>query len=95
MAAPAAGRAPRILGLTGAIACGKTTVGDILLECGAVERIDADQVVHALMQANTEVTLDVAASFGEGVLNPDGSVDSTRRTFFLQHSPLGTVIDQP
>ena len=39
---------PYILGLTGNIASGKTTVGLLLLELGAAEYIDADTVVHEL-----------------------------------------------
>ena len=39
---------PYILGLTGSIACGKTTVGLQLLELGADVYLDADRVVHEL-----------------------------------------------
>jgi dephospho-CoA kinase len=72
----------RVLGLTGPIACGKTTVGDILLELGVGERIDADRVVHALMAAGTPVTRAIAHRFGN-VLSPDGEVDRRR---------LGTLV---
>ena len=72
------GRGPRVLGITGPIGCGKTTVGDILLELGALERIDADREVHALMQPGTEVTREIARRFGEAVIAPDGSVDRAR-----------------
>lgn len=74
MAGTAAG-APRILGLTGAIGCGKTTVGDMLLRLGAVERIDADTVVHELMAPGTAVTAAITDTFGTGVLRDDGAVD--------------------
>lgn len=66
---------PFVLGLTGAIGCGKTTVGDILLELGALERIDADRVVHRLMEPGTEVTAQVARAFGQHVLLPDAGVN--------------------
>src|SRR5947209_282339 len=78
MAADSARRAPRNLGITGPIGCGKTTVGDILLELGALERIDADAVVHELERSGTEVTHAVARAFGEDLLGPDGSVDRAR-----------------
>ncbi len=71
-------RASIILGLTGPIGCGKTTVGDILVELGALERIDADEVVHELMRPGTVVTARIAAAFGEAVIAPDGSVDRAR-----------------
>lgn len=66
---------PLVLGLTGPIACGKTTVGDILLELGALERIDADRVVHELMGPSSPLAAEVAATFGERMLGPDGAVD--------------------
>jgi len=71
------GPAPRILGLTGPIACGKSTVGDLLLELGALERIDADQAVHQLMLSGTPTTGQIRSTFGPQVINPDGSVDRT------------------
>jgi dephospho-CoA kinase len=69
--------APRILGLTGPIGCGKSTVGDLLLELGALERIDADQAVHQLMLSGTPTTGQIRSVFGPQVIDPDGSVDRT------------------
>jgi dephospho-CoA kinase len=68
----------RLLGLTGPIACGKTTVGDTLLTLGALERIDADRVVHALMARGTPTTQAIADAFGAQLLLPDGGVDRKR-----------------
>lgn len=68
----------RILGITGPIGCGKTTVGNILLRLGAPERIDADAVVHDLMAAGTPTTSAIHEAFGDAVLRPDGSVDRAR-----------------
>jgi len=68
-------RSPRILGLTGPIACGKTTVGGLLLRLGALSRIDADAVVHELMVVNTPVTAAIQDRFGPNVIAPDGRVD--------------------
>src|SRR5450432_2678169 len=66
---------PRIIGLTGNIACGKTVVGQMLLELGAERYIDADAVVHKLYQAGQPIALKVAEVFGGAVIAPDGSVD--------------------
>ena len=71
-------RSPRVLGLTGPIACGKTTVGDLLLRLGALARIDADTVVHELMVGNTPVTAAIQDRFGPKVVTVDGSVDRGR-----------------
>ncbi len=66
---------PRIIGITGNIACGKTAVGHMLLELGAERYIDADAVVHKLYMAGQPIAVKVAEAFGSRVLAPDGSVD--------------------
>src|SRR5437660_3828972 len=66
---------PRIIGLTGNIACGKTAVGHMLLELGAERYIDADAVVHKLYQAGQPIALQVAETFGHAVITSEGSVD--------------------
>jgi dephospho-CoA kinase len=70
--------APFVLGITGPIACGKTTAGTILLELGALARIDADEVVHSLMRPHSPVTVQVASVFGPSVITADGAVDRAR-----------------
>lgn len=62
-----------ILGLTGDIASGKSTVADFLRAKGA-EIIDADLLVRDLY-GNPEFASKVAMLFGESVLASDGSVD--------------------
>lgn len=66
---------PRILGITGNIACGKTAVGKMLLEMGAERYIDADAVVHGLYLSGQPIAVQVAQAFGSHVLASDGSVD--------------------
>lgn len=66
---------PRILGITGNIACGKTVVGQMLLEMGAERYIDADAVVHRLYQPGQPIAVQVKEAFGEAVMAADGSVD--------------------
>jgi dephospho-CoA kinase len=66
---------PRILGITGNIACGKTAVGKMLLAMGAERYIDADAVVHGLYLRGQPIAVRVAQVFGSQVLVPDGSVD--------------------
>jgi dephospho-CoA kinase len=65
---------PYIIGLTGNIACGKSTVLRRLGELGA-EVIDADLVVHALMEPGQAIWAAVREGFGTGVIAPDGRVD--------------------
>lgn len=66
---------PRIIGITGNIACGKSSVGRMLLELGAEHYIDADCIVHQLYQKGLPIAQQVAQTFGVGVLASDGSVD--------------------
>jgi len=66
---------PRILGITGNIACGKTAVGQMLLELGVEKYIDADALVHRLYLNGQPVACRVAEIFGMSVLAEDGSVD--------------------
>ena len=65
----------RIIGLTGNIACGKSSVGQMLLALGAEHYIDADRIVHQLYQKGLPIAKQVAQTFGAGVLASDGSVD--------------------
>jgi dephospho-CoA kinase len=76
---------PRIIGITGNIACGKTAVGQMLLELGAERYIDADAVVHRLYLAGQPISVKVAEAFGSHVVAPDGSVD---------RKALGTIVFQ-
>lgn len=65
----------RVIGLTGNIACGKTTVGRMLLELGVERYIDADALVHQLYERGQPLALRIAEVFGSHMLAADGSVD--------------------
>ena len=65
---------PIVIGVTGNIACGKSTVSNMLGQLGA-EVIDADKVVHTLMQPKSEVWRRIVEEFGQGVLKPNGEID--------------------
>lgn len=60
--------------LTGNIACGKSTVGGRLMELGA-EYLDADQVVHELLDGNTNQARQIVERFGPGVRSATGGID--------------------
>ena len=66
-----------ILGLTGGIACGKSTVAARLAELGAI-RVDADAITHELLGRKGAAVEKVRETFGEGALLPDGAVDRKR-----------------
>lgn len=62
------------VGLTGGIASGKSTVSKLLAERGAVV-VDADLVAREVVEPGTPALAQIVAVFGEGVLQPDGSLD--------------------
>jgi len=70
-------RRPVLIGLTGNIATGKSTVAQMLANLGA-EVIDADQVAHRVMRAGTPAHARIVETFGPKVLGPDGEIDRTR-----------------
>jgi dephospho-CoA kinase len=64
----------RIIGLTGGIGSGKSTVAAMLAARGAIV-IDADRVAHEVYAPGTEGFDKVVARFGEEVLDGDGVID--------------------
>jgi len=62
------------VGLTGGIASGKSTVGAVLRELGAVV-IDADRLARDVVAPGTPGLEAVLAAFGREVLTEDGALD--------------------
>jgi dephospho-CoA kinase len=64
-----------VIGLTGNIACGKSSVVAIINQLGA-RTLDADQVTHRLQQPGTRVYHQIIARFGNDVLiESNGPID--------------------
>ena len=66
-----------IIGLTGNIATGKSTVAHLLRARGA-EVIDADRLAHETMLPGTAVWAAIRRRFGPAVIAPDGTIDRRR-----------------
>jgi len=66
----------KIIGLTGGIGSGKSTVSRFMAGLGA-SVIDADKVGHDVL-GNPDIRREIADAFGEQVLTPDGEVDRGR-----------------
>ncbi len=64
----------RLIGLTGGIATGKSTVARLLRAHGAVT-IDADQVARLVVEPGKPALDAVVSAFGQDVLLPDGTLD--------------------
>jgi dephospho-CoA kinase len=63
-----------LIGLTGNIATGKSTVAKMLAELGATV-IDADALVHELQRPGAPVYNAMVAAFGPGILDRAGEID--------------------
>jgi len=63
-----------VVGLTGGIGSGKTTVANLFAELGAAI-VDTDVIAHDLTAAHGAAMPDIIQAFGEGVLQADGSLD--------------------
>jgi dephospho-CoA kinase len=63
-----------ILGLSGGIGSGKSTVTRILSELGATT-IDADAIVHEQQAPGQPLLVEIAKAFGDEVIAADGSLD--------------------
>jgi len=64
----------KVIGLTGGIGSGKSTVSRFLEELGAVI-IDADRVGHEAFKPDTETWREVVAAFGQEILTTGGEID--------------------
>lgn len=63
-----------LVGLTGGIGAGKSTVAELLAARGAVI-IDADQVARAVVEPGQPALDKLVERFGEGILYADGRLD--------------------
>jgi dephospho-CoA kinase len=62
-----------LVGITGGIASGKSTVSAMLEKLGA-EIIDADLIAREVVQPGTKGLEEIVVSFGTGILNSDGTL---------------------
>jgi dephospho-CoA kinase len=67
----------KLVGLTGGIASGKSTVATMLRELGA-KIINADDLARVIVQPGKEAWKEVVAAFGPEILRPDRTIDRER-----------------
>ncbi len=63
-----------VIGLTGGIASGKSTVAKALAELGALI-VDGDETAHHLMEPNHSAWEEIVQAFGREILNPDMTIN--------------------
>ncbi|HEX6211591.1 MAG TPA: dephospho-CoA kinase [Methylomirabilota bacterium] len=66
-----------LVGLTGGLATGKSTVSDILRSLGCIV-LDADALAREVVQPGEPALAAIAREFGPDVLQPDGTLDRKR-----------------
>ena len=66
-----------IIGLTGGIASGKSTVAAMFAKRGAPV-FDADDIAHQLVEPGQPALTEIIHSLGTGILLPDGRLDRTK-----------------
>ncbi len=64
----------QIIGLTGNIASGKTTVAEMFEKLGA-KIIDADSVARTVVEPHSPAWNEIRDKFGDEILNPDDTID--------------------
>jgi len=65
------------VGLTGGVACGKSTVAKMFADLGA-DVVDADTIAHELYRPGQEVLQQLVEHFGPEILKPDGELDRAK-----------------
>lgn len=64
----------KIIGITGGIGTGKSTVTEYLISRG-FRVLDADKISREIVEPGTETLRRLTEAFGEDILQPDGSLD--------------------
>ena len=81
-----------VVGLTGGIGSGKSTVADLLAGRGAA-LVDTDLIAHQLTAADGGAMAAIASAFGNAVVRADGGLDraAMRRLVFADHAARATL----
>ena len=67
----------KVIGLTGGIGSGKSTVSQFLAELGAII-VDADKVGHEALKPGSEVWQQVVNEFGKSIVTAGGAIDRAK-----------------
>ena len=78
--------APRLLGLTGGIGSGKSTVAQMLVECGAV-LVDTDAISRELTAKGGGAIEAIRVRFGQDFIDAQGALDRARMRDLVFREP--------
>ena len=80
----------RVIGLTGGLASGKSTVAALFRELGAVV-ISADAIARDVVEPGTEAYQEILEAFGSEALTADGRIDRPRLAARIFADPAARV----
>ncbi len=80
----------KVIGLTGGIGSGKSTVSQFLAELGAII-LDADKVGHEAFKPNTRTWQEVVAAFGKQIITPSGEIDRKKLGGIVFSDPASLI----
>lgn len=75
-----------VVGLTGGMGSGKSTVADIFAELGA-EIIDTDQIAREVVQKNSKALKKITRHFKTDILNEDGTLNRKKLRQIIFSNP--------
>ncbi|KAL0213575.1 hypothetical protein RCL1_007201 [Eukaryota sp. TZLM3-RCL] len=75
-----------VIGLTGGIATGKTTVSELFAQQG-VAIVDSDAIAHSVIQPRKSAYKKIVATFGKSILAPDGTIDRAKLGSIIFNDP--------
>ncbi len=77
----------KIIGITGGVGSGKSTVADILEERFHAFLINTDRIAHMLMQKDMQSYRKIVGHFGEEILDENGEIDRGRLSGIVYRDP--------
>src|SRR5271165_3381270 len=78
------------VGLTGGVACGKSTIAAMMVRRGA-HYLQADGLAHQLYEPGAVTYDEVVRRFGREILNEDGTINRTRLANLVFPSRIGEL----
>ena len=75
-----------VIGLTGGILSGKSTIAQMLADKGAIV-IDADKLAHEAYKPKTKLNQELVDKFGPGIRKADGSIDRKKLSAIVFDNP--------
>ncbi|HIK56921.1 MAG TPA: dephospho-CoA kinase [Synechococcales cyanobacterium M55_K2018_004] len=79
-------RPPRVIGITGGIGMGKTTISNYLSTVHHLPVLDADVYARQAVERNSPVFTEIVERYGSTILLPDGQLDRVRLGDIVFHN---------